>query len=126
MGSRLEIPIAEAQAHATPNVGAATGHAQAAHPVKRFVCRRGVWFFEIVDEPVVGIFVANSEFDLDGPRLADEFRGLVPIFELKFWLLLREILIGLRTAAFQERTFAAPFRHPFASPPARHAPTATH
>src|SRR5258708_6852785 len=114
--SRLEIPIAKAQADAAPNVGAAPGHAQAAHPVERLVRGHCVWFFEIVDEPVVGIFVANSEFDLDGPRLADEFRGLVPIFELKFWLVLREILIGLRTAGFEESNFEASFRKAFASP----------
>jgi len=36
-GGGLEIPIAEAQADAAPNIGAATGHAEAAHPVKGLV-----------------------------------------------------------------------------------------
>ena len=75
VGGGLEIPIAEAQADAAPDVGAAAGHAHAAHPVEGLAGGSGVRLFEIVGEPVVGVFVADFEFGLDGARLADDFLG---------------------------------------------------
>src|SRR5205823_1737310 len=80
-GSRLEIPIAKSQAYTAPDVGTAAGHSNAPHPVKGLVGRRRVGFFEIVGKPFVGIFVANAEFDLNRPRLANDFRGAVPVLQ---------------------------------------------
>ncbi len=114
--SRLEIPVAEAQADSSPDVGAPTGHAHAAHPVKGLVAGSGVRLLDIVDEPVVRIFVANAEFDLDGPRLANEFVGLVAILELEFGLVLGEILVGLRAAGFEKGDLQSGFRKAFAGP----------
>ncbi len=115
-GSGLEIPIAEAQADAAPDVGTAAGHAQAAHPVERLVGRRGVGLFEIVDEPIVSIFVANPKFDLNGSRLADKFGSFVAILELEFRLVFGEILVGLRAAGFEKSDLQAGFREALASP----------
>ena len=113
----FEIPIAEAQADAAPDVGASTRHAQAAHPVKRPVGRRCIRLFQIVDEPVVRIFVANPEFDLDGPCLADDFRRAVAVLELERGLVFGEILVGLRAAGFQQRDLQAGFCEALARPP---------
>src|SRR5712692_7037570 len=115
-GSSLEIPITEAQDDAAPHVGAATGHTQAAHPIEWLVSRCRVRLFEVVDEPFVGVFVANSEFDLYGTRFANEFRCLVAIFEFEFGLVLGEILIGLRAACFEECDLQAGFGEALASP----------
>ena len=59
VGGGFEIPIAEAQGDAAPDVGAAAGHAETAHPVKRFIGGRGVGLVVIVDEPVLRVFVAD-------------------------------------------------------------------
>src|SRR6266851_6347266 len=117
----FEIPIAEAQADAAPNVGSAARHAQAAHPVEGLVGRRCVWLFEIVDEPAVSVFVANPEFDLDGPCLADDFRHAVAVLEFERGLVFGEIPVGLRAAGFQQRDLQAGFREALARPPSRSA-----
>src|SRR6266403_3110730 len=112
----FEIPIAEAQADAAPDVGSAAGHAQAAHPVKGLAGGRCIRLFQIVDEPVERIFVANAEFDLDRAGLADDFRRAVAVLELELGLVFGEILVGLRAAGFQQRDLQAGFRKALAGP----------
>src|SRR5258708_33754455 len=82
-GSCLEIPIAEAQADAAPDVGAAASDAQAAHPVEWLFGGRSVRPIEGVDKPVVRIFVANPEFDLDGGRRTDDFKPAGTVLEFE-------------------------------------------
>src|SRR5437867_11584633 len=121
--SRLEIPIAKAQAYAAPNVGATTGHSNAAHPVEGLVGGRCIRFFEIVGKPFVRIFVANAEFDLDRPRLANDFRGAVPVLQFERRLMLGKIFVGLRAAGFEERDLQASLRETLAGPAAGRART---
>src|SRR5256884_36269 len=118
--SRLEIPIAVAQAEPAPNVGPPTGNAQAAHPKKRLVGRGSVRFIQVVDEPV-GVVFAASESGLDRTSLAHDFRSHVAIFQLERGLVLGEILVGLSFAGFEESYVQSGFRQPFARPPARSA-----
>src|SRR5260370_32785649 len=117
-GSCLEIPIAEAQADAAPDVGAAASDAQAAHPVEWLFGGRCVRLIEVVDKPVVRIFVANPEFDLDGARLTDDFRRAVTVLEFELRLVLGKILVGLRAAGFEESDLQARFREALAGPAA--------
>ena len=112
----FEIPIAEAQADAAPDVGAAARHAKATHPVKGLVGRSCVWLFQIVDEPVERILVANAEFDLDGAGFSDDFRRSVAVLELERGLVFGEILVGLQAAGFQQRDLQAGFREALAGP----------
>jgi hypothetical protein len=63
--SGFKVLVAEAEADAAPNVGAAAGHAEAAHPVERFVGGGGVGLVVIVDEPVLRVLVADVELGLD-------------------------------------------------------------
>src|SRR5215471_13413602 len=65
VGSGLEVPIAEAQTNAAPNVGAASGDAQAAHPKERVIGGLGVRLLEVVDEPAVIVFATDFEDGLD-------------------------------------------------------------
>ena len=103
MGGGFEVPVAETQRHAAPDVGAATGHAEAAQPVERFVRGRGVGFFDVVDEPVLGIFVANvHHLRLNGASFADNFRGEVAILQFESWSMLAEIRAGLRAPGFKK------------------------
>src|SRR5260370_39391149 len=88
----FEIPIAEAQTDAAPDVSSSARHAQATHPVKGLVGGRCIRLFQIVDEPVERIFVANAEFDLDRAGLADDFRRAVAVLEFEHWLVFTEIL----------------------------------
>jgi len=122
-GSRLEIPIAKSQAYTAPDVGTAAGHSNAPHPVKGLVGRRRVGFFEIVGKPFVGIFVANAEFDLNRPRLANDFRGAVPVLQFERRLMLGKIFVGLRAAGFEERDLQASLRETLAGPAAGRART---
>ncbi len=112
----FEIPIAEAQAYAAPNIGAAAGHPQATHPVEGLVGGSGVRLFEVVDEPVVVVFAADLKFGLDGTRLADDFFGEVAVFEFERWLVFGEILVGLWTASFEQRDLQAGFSKALAGP----------
>ena len=77
---------------------------------------RCVGLFEIISKPFVRVFVANAEFDLDGPRLADDFRRAVAILQFERGLVFREILVGLRAAGFEERDLQAGLRKAFAGP----------
>src|SRR6266705_5553465 len=120
--SRLEIPIAVAQAEAAPNVGPPAGNAHATHPKERLVGRGGVRFLEIVDEPV-GVVFAASESGLDRTSLAQDFRSHVAIFQLERGLVLGEILVGLRFAGFEESYPQSGFRQPSARPSAGSAGT---
>ena len=112
----LEIPIAEAQADAAPDVGAAAGHPHAAHPIEGLVGGSGVGLFEIVDEPVVSVFVANFKFGLDGAGFADDFFGQIAIFEFERGLVFGEVFVGLRAAGFEKGNFQAGFREALAGP----------
>jgi hypothetical protein len=85
--------------------------------VERLVGRRGVRLFEIVDEPIVIVFAARK-LGLDGARLVEELRSFVAILELELGLVLGEILVGLRTAGFEERDLQTRFREAFAGPAA--------
>ncbi len=116
--SRPEIPIAESQADAAPDVGAATSHSNAPHPIKGLVSGSSVRFFEIVDEPLVRIFVTNAEFDLDGPRLANDFSRAVAVFQFERGLVFGKIFIGLRAASFEKRDLQAGLSEAFAGPAA--------
>ena len=121
VGGGFEIPIAEAQADAAPDVGSAARHAQAAHPVKGLVGGCCIRLFQIVDEPVEGVFVANAEFDLDRAGLADDFRRKVAVLEFELGLVFREILVGLWAAGFEQRDLQARFRKALAGPASRSA-----
>ena len=112
----FEIPIAEAEADAAPDVGAAAGHPHAAHPIEGLVGGRGVGLFEIVDEPVVSVFVANFKFGLDGAGFADDFFGQIAIFEFERGLVFGEVFVGLRAAGFEKGNFQAGFREALAGP----------
>jgi hypothetical protein len=116
VGGGLKIPIAEAQADAAPDVGAAAGHAHAAHPVEGLARGSGVRLFEVVGEPVVGVFVANFKFGLDGAGFADDFFRAIAVLEFERGFVLGEIIVGLRAAGFKEGDFQAGFREALAGP----------
>ena len=121
--SSFKVPVAEAQADAAPDIGAATGNAQAAHPIERLFLGRGVGLLEIVDEPVKGVFVADVELGLDGASLADDFRSHVAVLEFERGLVLGKILVGLGAAGFEECNFQPRFGEAFAGPAAGSAGT---
>ncbi len=97
----FEIRLAETQAYASPNVGAATGHAKAAHPVERLVLGRGVRFLEVVDEPVVVVLAANVKFGLDRASLANNFRRQIAIFQFECRFVFGKVGVGLRAASLE-------------------------
>src|SRR2546430_11365146 len=117
-----EVPIAESQAKAAPDVRAPAGDAQTPHPVKWLVRRSRIRLFKIVREPVSVVFVA-SKFGLDRPRLAQNFRSHVTVLQFEGRLVLGEILVGLRPACFEQRDFQSGFRQALARPAARSAGT---
>ncbi len=114
----FEIEIAEAKGDAAPDIGAAARHADATHPEKRVVFRRGVGLFEIVREPIGGVLVAYAEDGLDRAGLANRFESHVAILQGEGGLVLRKIGVGLRAASFEESNFKTSFREAFASPTA--------
>src|SRR4029077_2890577 len=77
---------------------------------------RCVWLFEVVDKPVVGVFVADAEFDLDRPRFANNLRSFVAILQLEFRLMFGEIFVGLRAAGFEQRDLQASLGEALAGP----------
>src|SRR6202045_4292504 len=119
----FEIPIAEAQTNAAPDVSSSARYAQATHPVKGLAGGRCIRLFQIVDEPVERIFITNAEFDLDRAVLADDFRRAVAVLEFERGLVFREILVGLRAAGFQQRYLQARFREALAGPASRSSGT---
>jgi len=114
--SGFEVKFAEAERDAAPDVGAATRHAHATHPVIRLIFWRGVGLLEIVGEPVGGVFVANVENGLDGACFADKFRRHVPVFERKGRLVFGEVSVGLRAARLEKSDFEARLREALAGP----------
>ena len=98
----FEILIAEAEADAAPDVGAAAGHAEAAHPVEGLVGGRGVGLVVIVDEPVLRVFVADVELPLDGVFFCDDGVRHVAVFELEGGFVLGEVFVGLRATGFDD------------------------
>src|SRR5215467_2070376 len=118
----LEIPIAEAQTNAAPDIGAPARDAQAAHPVKRLVRGSCVRLLEVIREPVGVVFVA-SKFRLDRPRLAQNLRSHIAVLQLESGLVLGEILVGLRLSRFYQRDLQSGFRKTLARPAARSAGT---
>ncbi len=100
--SGFEIRFAETQTHTSPDVGAATRHPKAAHPVKWLVFGRCVWFLEIVDEPVIVVFAANIELGLNWTRLANNVGREVSIFQLECGLVLGEVSITLWTSCLKQ------------------------
>src|SRR5580698_1448451 len=68
----FEVPVAEAEAYAAPDVGATAGYAETAHPVVGLVGGSGVGFVVIVDEPVLRVFVADVELPLNRMILFDD------------------------------------------------------
>src|SRR5690349_18558302 len=116
----LEVPIAESQAQAPPNVGPPTRDPQAPHPVKWLVGRGCVGLFVIVHKPIAVVLIA-SEFGLDRPRLAQNLRGHVTVLQLEGRFVLGEIFVRLRLARFEQRDFQSGFRQALARPAARSA-----
>ena len=121
--STFEVPIAKAQADTAPHVRTASGNTKAPHPVEWLIRRSSVGLFKIVDEPIVGVFVADAKFNLNGPRLADEFWSHIAVLEFEWWLVLGKIRVGLRATGFQEGDFKASFRETLARPAAGSAGT---
>ncbi len=109
MGGGFEIPIAEAEADAAPDVGAAAGHAEAAHPVEGLVGGSGVGLVVIVDEPVLGVFVADVELGLDRVIFCDDGIRHGAVLQLEGGLVLGEIFVGLGAASFDDGDVEASF-----------------
>ena len=118
LGGRLEIRVAETQTNASPNVRAASCHAQAPHPIEGLVGRRGVGFFKIVDEPVIVVFAADVEFRLDGTGLAYDLGSEIPVLQLECGFVFGEVGIGLRAASLEQRDFDTRFRQALTRPTA--------
>jgi len=114
----FEILIAEAEADAAPDVGAAAGDAEAAHPVEGLVGGRGVRFVVIVDEPVLRVFVADVEFALDRVILFDDGIRHVAIFQFEGGFVLGEIFVGLRATGFDDGDVEAGFGEALCGPAA--------
>src|SRR5882672_2894917 len=114
----FEIEVAEAERDTAPNIGAAASHANATHPEKRLVFRRGVRLFEIVCEPVRGVLVADIEDGLDGTGLANELRSHIAVLQRKRGLMFGKILVRLWATRFEKRYLQASFREPLACPAA--------
>ncbi len=117
-GSGFEIEVTVTKRNAAPDVGAAAGHSNAPHPEKRVAFGRGVRLFEIVGEPVSGVFVADVKDRLDRPRLSNEIRRHVAIFQIEFGFVFGKVGVGLRAAGFEQSDFEAGFREALARPAA--------
>jgi hypothetical protein len=98
----FEIPVAEAEADAAPNVGATAGNAETTHPVVWFVCGSRVGLVMIVDEPVLRVFVADVELRLDRVVLFDDRVGHAAVFQLEGGFVFGEIFVGLRATRFDD------------------------
>lgn len=79
---------------------------------------RRVGLFEIVSEPVRGVFVTDVEDGLDRTSFAQEFDCFISVFEREGGLVFSEICVGLRAARFEECDFEASFGEALASPSA--------
>ena len=114
----FEILIAEAEADAAPDVGAAAGDAETAHPVKGLVGGRGVGLVVIVDEPVLRVLVADIEFALDRVIFGDDRLRHVAVFQLEGGFVLGEIFVGLWAAGFDDGDVEAGFGEALCGPAA--------
>jgi ATP phosphoribosyltransferase len=119
MGSCLQIPIAEPQTHSPPNIRSPASHSQPPHPQKWLILRRGVWLLQIVHKPVLRVFVADIEDRLDGPRLEEYFIRHVAVLQFERRFVFGEIVVGLRTARFEQRYFQTRFREALTCPASR-------
>ncbi len=117
----FEIRVAETQTHAPPDVRAAAGHPQAAHPIERLIFGRCVRFLEIIDEPVVVVLAADVELRLNGTRLPHDFRREIAVFQFECRFVFGEIGIGLGASSLQQRDFQARLRQALAGPAAGRA-----
>ena len=71
----------------------------------------------IVDEPVLGVFVANVlELGLNRVDFCDDFRGHVAILQFESWGVLAKVCVGLRAPGFDDSNFQPGFGQTLACP----------
>jgi len=122
-GGGFEVLIAKAEADPAPDIGAAAGHAETAHPVEGLVGGRRIGFVVVVDEPVLRVFVADVELGLNRMILADDPGRHVAVLELEGGLVLGEVGVGLRAAGFDNGNVEAGFGEALCGPAAGGAGT---